>query len=644
MRSIFKTLRTVIALSVLAALIPGVAHGQTSGGRGPVQLACDDDAYPTIACTADVFSDKTDVPLRGVGQDKVDVRLANRQDTFDGLTWQEETQDALPVGLVLVVDFSGALGRAAERVRTGVETFMRDLSVIDGQIPEAQRDAVGILVVNGPVEIGNDPRSLPLNEARESLPTRDRNLVRNIIRQAAIGQATPLYDAVYKAILIAGQAQTPRRAVVIISDGRDQRVSRTFQADDTITRAVNDRVPLFAIAVGTPRSEEYLRRAVFETDATFQRADDAEQLIRALGEIRRLLKTQYRLSLQAKLAADNAQHPLELRVAGGGNTAQASGVTLVTARPPVRPEILSIAVTDGAGQPVDVSQPLPRSGVRLEAQIRARAISRVEFEVDDSGNVLTVREPPFAVDLDTAGLSGDQPHKLVVRAYGVPDTLENRDQKEFSFSVEASQAPPVNLPTIADVQTGRVTGNVPWLVVGGLALLVVIALIVVYIVSRRRALEPMAVEQTVAAMSTASSYDVSSPGSVSTSDRTQVLLSSPADTASNPTIVLQPGKYRLQILDGEQRGRMFSIGVPGADRVRVGREPDGSQTFIRLNSPHVSRKHAEFVLEHDKVYLVDLGSSSGTFLNGRRLQSSERVEVRPGDRIVFADVETEVKP
>ncbi|MCS6774535.1 MAG: FHA domain-containing protein, partial [Thermoflexales bacterium] len=91
------------------------------------------------------------------------------------------------------------------------------------------------------------------------------------------------------------------------------------------------------------------------------------------------------------------------------------------------------------------------------------------------------------------------------------------------------------------------------------------------------------------------------------------------------------------------RGRMFPIGVQGAERVRVGREPDGSQTFIRLNSPHVSRKHAEFVLENDKVFLIDLGSSSGTFHNGRRLQSSERVEVRPGDRIVFADVEAEVK-
>ncbi|MCS6909554.1 MAG: FHA domain-containing protein [Anaerolineales bacterium] len=625
---------------MLIALASRTAHSQTAGGRGSVQLACDDDAYPTITCTAAVFSDKTDVPLRGVSQDEVDVRLADRQDTFEGLTWQEVSEGAVPVGLILVVDFSGALGRAAERVRTGIDTFMRDLAVTDGQTPESQRDAIGILVVTGPVEIGNDPRSLPLNQTRESLATLDRNLVRNIVRQATVGQATPLYDAVYKAILMAGQAQMPRRAVVIISDGRDQGSSRTFKAEDTIMRAVNDRIPLFAIAVGTSRSEEYLRRAVFETDATFHRADDAEQLIQALGEIRRLLKTQYQLSLQARLAADNASHSLEVRVTSG-NAAQAAA-TVITARPPVRPEIISIAVSDSAGQPVDVSQPLPKPSVRLEAQIRARAISRVEFEVNDSGNVLTARQPPFAVDLDTQSLSSGQPHKLVVRAYGVPDAPENRDQKEFAFTVAESREP-VNLPAFGEVPSGRTVSTVPWLVVGGLALLVVIALVIVYVTARRRTFDATIVEAAPQS-APAVSFEPQPLGSVSSTDRTVVMSAPNSLPTSNPTIVLPPSKYRLEVLGGEQRGQQFPIGVQGVDRVRVGREPDGSPTFIRLSSPHVSRKHAEFVLENDKVYLVDLGSSSGTFHNGRKLQTSERSEVRPGDRIVFANVETEVKP
>ncbi|MCX7938242.1 MAG: FHA domain-containing protein, partial [Thermoflexales bacterium] len=617
-----------------------IALGQAGSEVHSVQLNCDDDAYPTVTCAAVVTSDKTDVPLRGIDQDRVVVRLANRQDTFEALSWQEVTDERLPVTLVLVVDFSSSLGQtAAEVVRRGIDAFMRDMAVSDSQVPEAQRDLVGIVAVVGPIEIGNDPRNLPLSENREHLPTTDRNLIRNTMRLITLGRATPLYDAVYKAILIANQAQTPRRAVVIISDGRDQGTSRVFKAEDTLTRALSSRVPLFTIAVGPSRAEEYLKRAAFETDAIFQRASDSEQLIQALSEVRRLLKTRYNLSLQAKLPPDGAQHPLEVQI-GSGSAVQARGVATIVTRPPIRPEILSIAVLDNAGQPIDLTRPLPKPSVRLEVQIRARAVSRVEFEVNDSGNVLTVRQPPFAVDLDTQNLSGEQTHKLTIRAYGVPDTTENRDQKEFTFAV-ASDVSVQALPQLPGFQPNRLSGVVPWLIVAGLALLVAVAVVAVSVVSRRRVQDATLAD--LASMPAPVSSHSPSPPSLLSSERTQILTGPPIGESADRTIVLQPGKYRLEILGGEMRGRVFPIGVQGAERVRVGREPDGSPTFIRLSSPHVSRKHAEFVLENDKVFLVDLGSSSGTFHNGRRLQTSERVEVRPGDRILFADVEAEVK-
>ncbi|MCS6773296.1 MAG: VWA domain-containing protein, partial [Thermoflexales bacterium] len=559
-----------------------------------MQLSCDDNTYPTLTCAAAVISDKTDVPLRGITADRVAIRLANRQDTFEGLSWEEIADDSYPATLVLVVDYSGSLGRAAvDVVRNGVDIFMRDMTVSDPQVPEAQRDAVGILVITGPVEIGSDPRNLPLSEKSEVLPTTDRNLIRNTMSQLSPGQATPLYDAVYKSILIAGQAQSSRRAVVIISDGRDQGASRTFGAEDTLARAIRDRVPLFTIAVGPSRSEEYLRRAAFETDAIFQRANDSEQLIQALGEVRRLLKTRYRLSLQAKLPPDGAQHPLEVRI---GGAVQANGVAIVSARPPIRPEILSLAVSDRAGQPVDLTQPLPKPSVRVEAQVRARAVSRVEFEVNDSGNVLTARQPPFAVELDTRELSADQTHKLTVRAYGVPDVPENRDQKEFAFTVAAAGGVQ-GLPQVPGLQLDRLGSITPWVAVAGLVLLLAFALVTVSVVSRRRAADATVVEPT-GMSAPVPSYAPAPPSPFSMNERTQILMSPAIGESVDRTIVLQPGKYRLEILGGEMRGRMFPIGVQGAERVRVGREPDGSQTFIRLNSPHVSRKHAEFVLEN----------------------------------------------
>ncbi len=51
-----------------------------------------------------------------------------------------------------------------------------------------------------------------------------------------------------------------------------------------------------------------------------------------------------------------------------------------------------------------------------------------------------------------------------------------------------------------------------------------------------------------------------------------------------------------------------------------------------LRDPEVSRRHAEFDVERGVLYLTDLHSSNGTFLNGKRL-GDEGIEVRPGDDI-----------
>lgn len=61
----------------------------------------------------------------------------------------------------------------------------------------------------------------------------------------------------------------------------------------------------------------------------------------------------------------------------------------------------------------------------------------------------------------------------------------------------------------------------------------------------------------------------------------------------------------------------------------LGRSSDAA---VGLLDPEVSRRHASLELARGVIYLTDLRSSNGTFLNGKLL-GNEGIEVRAGDDI-----------
>ena len=71
----------------------------------------------------------------------------------------------------------------------------------------------------------------------------------------------------------------------------------------------------------------------------------------------------------------------------------------------------------------------------------------------------------------------------------------------------------------------------------------------------------------------------------------------------------------------------------------IGREVDGliKKDGLVLDDPKVSSMHAKFTLEWDDFVLWDLGSSNGTFLNGKKIREATVLEendlVKIGDTV-----------
>lgn len=86
---------------------------------------------------------------------------------------------------------------------------------------------------------------------------------------------------------------------------------------------------------------------------------------------------------------------------------------------------------------------------------------------------------------------------------------------------------------------------------------------------------------------------------------------------------LVPMRVELEIFERGQTRRF-----EGRPPFEVGRSADAP---VSLRDPEVSRQHACFQSRNGVVYVDDLQSRNGTFLNGRRV--TEAIEVREGDAV-----------
>jgi pSer/pThr/pTyr-binding forkhead associated (FHA) protein len=117
--------------------------------------------------------------------------------------------------------------------------------------------------------------------------------------------------------------------------------------------------------------------------------------------------------------------------------------------------------------------------------------------------------------------------------------------------------------------------------------------------------------------------------------RIQLKLAAPGEpgramATRESACVAEAGPHLTIVSPAAFSGRRFYL---SGDDLVVGRDPASG---IPIDDPHISRAHAALRRRGKAVYVQDLGSSSGTFVNGQAVTATR--ELQPGDIVAFAGV------
>ncbi len=90
---------------------------------------------------------------------------------------------------------------------------------------------------------------------------------------------------------------------------------------------------------------------------------------------------------------------------------------------------------------------------------------------------------------------------------------------------------------------------------------------------------------------------------------------------------------KLEVLTSEgglAKGQVFKVGLSG---LKIGR---GTNNDVVLPDSFASQEHAKFYIVQEEVWLEDLSSSNGTWVNGEKIMAP--IQLVPGDYVKIGSI------
>jgi VWFA-related protein len=610
LRSWHKVLKAAMVLALGLAAWGGLHGSLPARAQGNVTITVDrveagqdgkNHAYVTVR-------DENGVPIAGLNPDNFDI-IEDQSTYFPPEQVGTQVNPAAAMSVALILDLSGTMkGQPLEEAKKASSRLLEAL-LNEPNDP----DRAAFFGINGPVDINNPTVS---EGAREAGFTNDRNKILNLINPLEVtgNSPTPLYDALFRVVKIAGQQPGPR-AIIVITDGQDKVSS--LSADDPISEANRNHIPIFPVGFSRgPVNDDYLTRLAARTGGTYTKAREASSFTQGFQDILSTLSQQYVLTYQTRLESDGQPHVVMVRVRSPQGTEAAEKV-FIGAVPTAAPTIPAV-VAAGEGEAIATTEPVAAAVETVEPA--ASAIVSGQAEVTEAS--AEAPSTPQSFVAQAQDWVKDRSHwpiliaalagllllialiLILVLRRGQPPAGSVEYQASAEFYAPSTPSGPGIEP--ATVQNRAAPGAGPTTAGAG---------------SYPQTDYAATGEPGWPSQQTAQAWPPAEPSGGSSAEIGKTVLISRAPAQPKVLAILVNRKRpqeRFDVLASTDIGR-------------------GTVNQIILQSATVSRQHAKIREEGGEFKLYDLASANGTFVNEAKVLNP--VVLKDGDIVRFGEAE-----
>jgi len=556
--------------------------------------------------------DSSGLPIEDLKQE--DIEFKENDKIIADYSLESLTSTTSPIYIALLLDSSGSMrGNPLVEAKEAAVDFINSLKDID---------EVKVFVFNDRTEYIQDF-------------TNDKDTLINAINGIEVeGSNTVLYDAVYDAAVDLKEKPIGNRAIVLLTDGKDD--SATSTIEDAIAQAKENKIPIYSIGFGknfdkdSANYDEEAYQALFrlskQTGGNFFIAGE-ENLSSNFSMISDILKYQYSLIYKSELLKDGSDYSISISITSIGEVARDDGV-LTTPTFEVLANLDNYEDDFNVDKKVDI---VPNIEISPDKYKVEEEIIKVEYYLDsDSVLIEEVDNFPFAISLDPEKIDYGK-HTLIAKIY---------DNLNRVYSIEKTM----------NITKSLNAGFLIYIISGSVLALAIIAAVVFILLKRRKRRKAMAsegfeFESGGKDFMTENEEGGTWPGNEEGGDTLFEEGLNGKDKGGQGigtgTVIIRRKEFIpmawLTAIKGYKEGTEYEIppkSDPGKRRITIGRN---TYNDVVIDDETVSRDQAFIIIEKNYYKIGDAGSANGTFVNDKKISSLKTL--KDGDKIGIGDNE-----